>query len=484
MLKCSSTEIQAYGGKLMKKILFFVCSLLLVFSTSSNVFATATDPNAELSTDAGALFSVDAISGCSGDDLTSLFDETSARAVDGSPQLTDVEISEANGQLVFDAILKYADIDMRLSSSGDIYKNEKTSNSGTYDDLILAEMADIDGIHFVQFRVDKNKPEIFIVLQLTQSKELLSFNIPIEPDVFNNMYDIADNPLSGKDLEEKIAALYSVSHNLIDAESSTTKYHWSSPVCTTQGSPIPKGTFNGWADLFKDLKDGSAKLSDHPNVEADLFKGTGWQDDNAWNIPYMVMSYSKPNGPGQYLTQFTLLDIITQDHRLNNDTYKLALQLQYSSGALVKYDEYTDMLTVLYFDFGLSFDHVSVGIGDLTDNAFFINRIVSRKYLEEGNLVKAFITLYPPADSAVSVLEGLSDETNQPATEIRYFPDTLSAQLAKHNGKIIKGIVATSATDRLTLPGHLINIGGDAKYDPTKGFSWMWEYEFSCSCSL
>lgn len=142
------------------------------------------------------------------------------------------------------------------------------------------------------------------------------------------------------------------------------------------------------------------------------------------------------------------------------------------------------MLTVLYFDFGLSFDHVSVGIGDLTDNAFFINRIVSRKYLEEGNLVKAFITLYPPADSAVSVLEGLSDETNQPATEIRYFPDTLSAQLAKHNGKIIKGIVATSATDRLTLPGHLINIGGDAKYDPTKGFSWMWEYEFSCSCSL
>lgn len=465
----------------MKKTLLFACSFLLAFVTSTNVFATATDTNAVTRTDADTLIAIDDISGCSGNDLNSLFNGTPARTSSSSPQLTDIKISSSNGQITFDSTLKYSDIEIDVSSAGNLYKNEKTSNSGMYDDLILAEMTDINGIHFVQFRVDKNRSEILIVLQLTQSKELLSFNIPIDLNIFDNIYDIADNPLSGKDLEEKIVELYSISHNLIDAKSNSKKYHWASPVCTPQETPAPRGTFNGWAELFRDLKDGSAKLSDHPDVEADFFKGTDWQDDNAWNIPYMVMSYSKPNGPGEYLTQFTLLDIVAQEQRLTNDTYKLVLQLQYNSGALVKYDEHTDILTVMYHDFGLSFDKASVGIGDLTDNAFFIDRTVSRRYLEEGNTVKAFITLYPPADSAISVLEGLSYETNQPATEIHYFPNTYSEQLAKYNGKLVKGIVATTGSNRLTMPGHLINISGTARYDPTKGFSWMLEYEFSCS---
>lgn len=466
----------------MKKTLFIVLSLflLLVAPFHINAATTATDSNASVD-DTNTLLSVSEISGCSGDTLSDLFSNSQTRASSENPQLTDIRLSIADGQIVLKSILKYNNADIDLYTSGFLYKNKKTDNAGMHNNLVFAEMNDADGIHFVQFKFDKDKSELFIIIQLTKSKELLSFNVPLTTKIFNDFYNIEDNPISGRALEEKIASLYSVSGNLIDAENNVKEYEWTSPICSTKDAPMPKGTYNGWANLFDDLKDGSAKLSDHPDVEADFFKGTGWQNDNAWNFPYMVMSYSATNGPSEYLTQFTLLDVTAQNYQASDDKYQLALQVKYNSGALVSYDVDTDMLSVLYYDFGLSFNDVYAGIGNLTNNAFFINRTVSRKYLESGNLVKAFVTLYPPAEIASSVLEGLSMGTNQPATEVEYFEQNYSDQLARYQGKIMKVIIATTESNRLTMPGHLINIGGTAKYDTTLGFSWIWQYKFICS---
>lgn len=466
----------------MKKALLIATSIFLLFTTpfhaNAATVATGSDASAD---DANTLLSFTEISGYSGDTLNDLFNDSQTRASNESPRLAGTRMSITDGQVVFESVLSYNNMDIDLYTSGVLYKNEKTDNSGIHNNLVFAEMDDVNGVHFVQVKFDKDKSELLIILQLTETEELLSFCIPLTKDNFNDFYVAENNPISGRDLEEKIASLYSVSGNLIGAEKGIKEYEWSSPAYSTDSTPMPRGTYNGWANLFNDLKDGSAKLGDHPDVEADFFKGTGWQDDNAWNLPYMVMSYSMENGPSEYLTQFTLLDVTPQNYKTTDDKYQLALQLKYNSGALVSYDIYTDMLTVLYHNFGLSFDEVYVGIGKLTDNAFFINRTVSRKYLESGNLVKAFVTLYTPADIASSVLEGLSMGTNQPATEIEYFEQTFSNQLARYNGKIMKGIVATTEGNRLTMPGHLINIGGIAKYEPTLGFSWTWAYKFYCS---
>lgn len=458
-------------------------SFVLLIATPFSVHATATDSNASVN-EADTLLSASEISGSSADTLTALFGKSKTRTSRETPQLTDIRLSTTNDQIVFESTLKYTGVEMDLYTSGVLYKNEKTENSGMSNNLVFAEMDDINGLHFVQFKFDKNKSELLIILQFTESKELLSFSIPLTAKTFNDFYNIEENPISGRDLEEKIASLYSASSNLIDAEDNTTEYEWYSSTFITEStntSSLLRGTFNGWADLFSDLEDGSAILSNHPNVEADFFKGTGWQNDNGWNLPYMVMSYSVPNGSGEYLTQFTLLDVTAQNYPVTSDKYKVALQVKYKSGALVSYNEYTDMLSVVYYDFGLSFNEVYVGIGGLTDNAFFIDRTVSRKFLEEGNLVKAFVTLYPPADAVSSIFDGLTMGTNQPATEIEYFEQTYSAQLDKYQGQIIKGIVASTEGKKLTIPGHLINIGGTLIYDTTLGFSWTLAYKFYCS---
>lgn len=464
----------------MKKILLAVSSLFLLLAAPfhSNAATAATGSNASI--DANTLLFVNEASGLNGDTLNDLFSSSQTRASSGNPQLTDISLSVEDGLMVFESVLKYNSADIDLSTSGVLYKNEETDNSGIHSNLVFAEMDDTNGIHFVQFKFDKNRSELLIILQFTESKELLSFTIPLTTEDFNVFYNIEDNPISGKELEAKIASLYSISRNLIDTEDNTTVYEWTSPVCSTNSAPMPRGTYNGWAGLFSDLEDGSAKLSNHPDVDADFFKGTGWQHDNAWNLPYMLKSYSTTNGPSEYLTQLTLLDVTAQHYQSTDDKYQLALQFQINSGTLVSYDVYTDMLTVLYYDFGLSLEDVQIGIGKLTDNAFFINRTVSRKYLESGNLVKTFVTLYPPAEIASSVLEGLSMGTNQPATEIQYFEQTFSDQLARYQGEIIKGIVATTESNELTLPGHLINIAGLAKYDPSLGFSFTWQYSFRC----
>lgn len=225
----------------MKKINFIVCSFFLLFATSFNAFATATDSNASVNTaNVNTLLSVDKISGCSGDDLTALFNTNQARSVDNAPQLTDIKLSIADDQIVFTSTLKHSDIDVDLYTTGDLYKNEKTANSGMYENLVFAEMDDVEGIHFVQFKADKDSSEIFVVLQFIDSKELLSFNIPINTNTFNNIYNIKENSLSGRELEKKIASLNSVSRNLIDANKENIKeYKWSSPECKPEKNKAP-----------------------------------------------------------------------------------------------------------------------------------------------------------------------------------------------------------------------------------------------------
>ena len=86
---------------------------------------------------------------------------------------------------------------------------------------MLAEMNDVDHIHFVQVRFDKERSLLSTVLQSTRDEELFYFETPLEDDTFNELYNLVKNPISEEELEKKILKLYNVSGNLINAERET-----------------------------------------------------------------------------------------------------------------------------------------------------------------------------------------------------------------------------------------------------------------------
>lgn len=193
---------------------------------------------------------------------------------------------------------------------------------------------------------------------------MILFEKEFNNEIFETLYESNENPLDGKELEEKIVSLYSVTSNMIDAASKTDETESLSPVYSTNNYVTKNATYNGWIDLIDDLNvHGSVVLSDYDNIDASLFKGYGWQYDKQWgSTPYSFASYSKVNAPGEFLTQFSLVDIITQSNQGVDDFWEASMQANYYDGMVVQYTEYNDTLSVIYYGFGISYNNFQVGI--------------------------------------------------------------------------------------------------------------------------
>lgn len=465
----------------MKSVKVILCSMILIFACSLSTYAKATDSNA---TDSNAIeennivLTVDETSGIYGSSLDEIFTGASKYSA-RPPVLSNVSISNSMNEIVFQGTLSCEGRVFSINSTGDLYKNEKTSNSGMHGNIILADMEDTEEVHFVQFRFDRRNSELLIIMQFIESRELLSFTISLNTNIFNNIDALSENIIDDEELENKIVELYSISRNLLDVDERTDVYRLKSSTFNSYTPmAIDEGNYTEWMNFFDDLSDGTVKLNDYPNDMASMFKGHGVSTDNEWNYPYATTSYSYQNGPDAYLTQVSFLDIVMQGYPIHSDKYELALQLKYREGAVVEYDSITDTLTVLYYNFGVRLTDVQVGIGELT-NSFFINRKVSRRYEESGNLVRAFLALYAPADAALGVLEGLSMGTNQSASETEYFEENVDGQMVKYQGKIVKGIVASSEENSLTKPGHMLNVAGTMKPITSGSYTWKMEYVFT-----
>lgn len=138
-----------------------------------------------------------------------------------APQISDMSLFYEDGKLVLKGSLTYEGQTVALESHGDFYKKEKTENAATYGDLVLGEMSDCGNIHFVQLRIDKQEPKMSIFLQDKNSKQIFYFEMPIDNDMFDEIYSLPNHQLSGTDLEKKIVQLYSVSGNLMDQNSNS-----------------------------------------------------------------------------------------------------------------------------------------------------------------------------------------------------------------------------------------------------------------------
>lgn len=207
-------------SKYMCKIL--LCSVILLLSISSQACAE-TEPADN------AIFSCSQAIGNSARNLDDLFNGELPENSENVPVLSDVSFFHHDDRLTLKASLSYYGAREDFSTSGILYKNEKTKNSGMCENLVLGEMDDFDYWHFVQLRVDKDREAIIIILQDINTMELLQFKIPIDADQFDMFYTLQENSLHESELELKIIELYSVSRNLIGHVPETGSFQYSSP---------------------------------------------------------------------------------------------------------------------------------------------------------------------------------------------------------------------------------------------------------------
>lgn len=422
----------------------------MLFSFTCNAYANTNDSNA-------TIFSFEQTIGNSGQTTQELFSEVQPASNESSPILSDVSFSYKNGKLIVTGKLSYKGDDFTLSSSGNIYKNEKTENAGCYDDLVLADMEDFENWHFVQLRIDKNNECIGIILQNVNTKELLQFKTDIDSNQFRTFYNLQDNTIKGIDLEHKIINLFDVSKNLIDNDVAEKGHFSYIAPASSEVSVEPTATYAGWLAMINQLhSSGSVNLSTQSNIQASMFDGSGWQteapDEPSVN-DYVFVTYSKPNGTGEYLAQFGLVQFLSGSNEVNHNDYMAFTQVNYIDGMICTYTNYNDTLSVKWYDSGIEFEKVKLAIGDFDTDVFFKNRTAAGVFQESGSIIRAAIAL-SPAGEIYDIWEHLSGHEVVDKDYVAYFEQSYEAQKDAHNGKLIQGISAEFIDSKIVTAGQ------------------------------
>lgn len=226
-------------------------TIIFILSLSFNSFATEK---------IDSFFSCEEVIGNSAQSTKDLFSSVQRQNVNqNTPSLSKVNFSYSNGRLKFSGTFFYDGESFSIDTSGEIYKNEKTNNSGISENLIFVDMDDIANWHFVQVRIDKENQNICIILQNTSNYELVQFILQINDEIFTTFYDLDENSISGQELENKIIELYSVARNVLNRETPNT-YHYEDAISyrtTHEGnisSNSTKSSYAGWKKLVEDFK--------------------------------------------------------------------------------------------------------------------------------------------------------------------------------------------------------------------------------------
>ena len=472
-------------------------SIVFILALSFNVFAAeATSSNSNNS----AIFSCEEVVGNSAQSTKELFSSIQPQTTNtNSPTLSDVIISYENGRLGFSGTFLYNGEIIPINTSGDMYKNEKTDNSGVSENLVLVDMDDISGWHFVQFRIDKNYNHILVVLQNTSSYELVQFIVDIDEEKFETFYNLHENSVSGEELEEKIIELYSVAQDVLNRETPNTDQHefaiQDSFDSTGNKTLVEKrDSYNGWKKLLDDLdtKD-TVKASDY-DIDLNLLLGNGWQYGGEFSedlpLSYSVSAYSYENGPNQYIAQFQIGYIVIQkSQEVQPSDWRIAISVdyKYTGGHIISYNPLFDEISILYRQAGIIFDSFNWSIGELdVKDSFFIDRLVSGtcEFSDDSPILGALaLTKYGSVISDIWSL--LSNYEPVDLDDLTTFPTTIDGQEEAFGDKVLKGIGASIGDGLFTKSGHHLLLKGTVLIPRSSNeINWWYRYKFTCQTDI
>lgn len=458
----------------LKKIVvaIIINSLILTFSSLYTVHAANSDETTK------SIMTCDKSIGHSAQSTEELF--SSVQTLDASETtLTDIRLSYKNNDLIFSGTLNHNSKNFYLSTSGQMYKNEKTTNSGEYNNLILTEMKDSNGWHFVRFGLEKGKDYIDIILQNTSNYELLEFMLKIDSALYDLLYDVCKNPISGNELEKKIAELYSINNNLLNDDIAKTHTNLSGGTNNDKRS-LRTSTYNGYLDMINKLRrNKEVSLSSLSDIDIGMFTSKGWHTDDNFDsadTSRLFITCCLPNGPDRYLIQFCLGQVIRYTNPKN---CVVKIEYVYTDGMLVEYDKTLKKFTVVYYNMGLRFPNMELLISVPGTNAFFTSKITDAQCTNLNNKIFSAIGGWTGSagQTAIAIINSLSGYTKTDLNKIRTFPLTEEGQRAMYGKKLIQTIaVSCRENNIIELADHYLHIEGQLEVSNSINVHYVQKY--------
>jgi hypothetical protein len=220
-------------------------------------------------------------------------------------QMSDVDISYASGRIAFRGTLLYDGISTAIETTGYYYRNQRTANAAIYDNLILCEMEDDSGFHFVQLKFEKREDsqlpaamssqvsavELTMILQSIETPKIMLFECSVDLSAFDALYALEPSvSLTEGDLELKIIRLLNVARHLIGADDRNGSDRYSVNSSShgavvggssggNTGSAVPDGRPEAggvWVNPFTDVQAGDWFYGDVAYAHSNkLIAGTG-----------------------------------------------------------------------------------------------------------------------------------------------------------------------------------------------------------------
>ncbi len=428
-----------------KKVISIVLSLVFLLGVSTPIFAGSIH-----------LLKLDTTNGLTAlnGNINELFAETNINKLKSQTktQLSESNIYFQNGQLYFQGKLETEDAVETFITSGEVYLAQ---NATMKEKVLLADFETYGNISFTRFCIYLNEDEtstISITMEFIDGGQLFHFEIKESSDVFYVIKKFANTKLSGEELDAKIIQLYSLGRNIINYEDDESMELVEFEIEVDENVVEPSYDYRSWDEFFDDLERyGEVELSDY-NVPYSMFVGNGW---NYQTKPgnCRVDAYRYENGIDMYLIHIGFLS-------LTNNIYnsKANSQVEVVNGMILEYDEYTDIVSVKYYGYPISYKNLKIGIYDLSGDNIFVTRTVNYNLGYGGSLIRALIAYVPYLNDAVDTFDELMPDYKHNNTYI--FPATASEQYARY-GEYIKAIGADSGNGYMDRPGNLFAVDGE-----------------------
>jgi hypothetical protein len=248
----------------------------------------------------------------------------------------------------------------------------------------------------------------------------------------------------------------------------------------------PSVSYSTLKSFIDDLNsNGSVTLSNY-SISSTFFTDTGWDHFNSTSSTpkFSYSNYSKENGTGEYLAQFSLIDIVENNTSAGTNIRETTLQLGLYDGLIVEYSTYTDTVDVLYYGWGVEVSDVELAISKLRGNLdnIFIERDVNGAMVNaNASYVRALVGLVPYTEYLTTIWDfaSLEIQTNAIYGNEIGFDDTVADQRARYNDDVIRAVYADSGSAYMDSSSHYFKLDGKFKYQSTWGYDWSYTYNVS-----